>query len=168
MAEGKLILEVVTPERDVVSEDVDFIELPGRDGYLGILPGHAPLLTELGAGVLTFRRGEERRYATAVGGFAEVLANRVIVLAELSELAEEIDVGRARAAQQRALKLLEEKVEQADFQLAQLALERSLIRLQAAAQAERIHAEVKHRPRGIAGGEKPQLEKPAENAVNKK
>jgi F-type H+-transporting ATPase subunit epsilon len=150
MTAKKLILEVVTPERSVVREEVDFIELPGRDGYLGILPGHAPLLTELGSGVLTFRKGEEKRFASAVGGFAEVLGDRVIVLAEQSELAEEIDVGRARAAQERALKLLGEKAERADFNVAQLALERSLIRLEAAQLAGHTGVEVKHRPRGMA------------------
>ncbi|HXZ20189.1 MAG TPA: F0F1 ATP synthase subunit epsilon [Candidatus Acidoferrales bacterium] len=128
----KLSLEVVTPERQVLHEDVDFIQLPGLDGYLGILPGHAPLLTELGAGVLSFRKGSVTRYATALGGFAEVLANRVIVLAERSELAEEIDLGRAEAARERALKHLEEKAGQVDFEVAQLALQRSLIRIQVA------------------------------------
>ena len=128
----KLTLEVVTPERQVLHEDVDSIQLPGRDGYLGILPGHAPLLTELGAGVLSFRRGEETRFATALGGFAEVLGDRVIVLAERAELAEEIDVGRAEAARERALKRLQEHYSEVDFQRAQLSLERSLIRIQVA------------------------------------
>ena len=126
----KLSLEVVTPERQVLHEDVDFIQLPGLDGYLGILPGHAPLLTELGAGVLSFKKGSETHYATALGGFAEVLANRVIVLAERSELAEEIDLGRAEAARERALKRLQEKASEVDFERAQLALQRSLTRIQ--------------------------------------
>jgi len=128
----KLSLEVVTPERQVLHEDVDSIQLPGLDGYLGILPGHAPLLTELGAGVLSFKKGAETHYATALGGFAEVLANRVIVLAERSELADEIDLGRAEAARERALKRLQEKAGEVDFQRAQLALERSLTRIQVA------------------------------------
>jgi len=132
MAPTKLTLEVVTPERQVLHEDVESIQLPGLDGYLGILPGHAPLLTELGAGVLSFKRGEETRYATALGGFAEVLGDRVIVLAEGSELAEEIDVGRAEAARERALKRLHEHGDEMDFQRAQLALQRSLIRIQVA------------------------------------
>jgi len=132
MDQNKLTLEVVTPERQVLHEDVDSIQLPGLDGYFGILPGHAPLLTELGAGVLSFRRGEETRLATALGGFAEVLGDRVIVLAERSELAEEIDLGRAEAARERALKRLNERINEVDFQRAQLALERSLIRIQVA------------------------------------
>ncbi len=129
---GKLSLEVVTPERQVLHEDVNFIQLPGLDGYLGILPGHAPLLTELGAGVLSFQKGGETRYATVLGGFAEVLANRVIILAERSELAEEIDLGRAEAARERALKRVQDKANQVDFERAQLALQRSLTRIQVA------------------------------------
>ena len=128
----KLSLEVVTPERQVLHEDVDSIQLPGLDGYLGILPGHAPLLTELGAGILSFEKGGETRYATALGGFAEVLANRVIVLAERSELAEEVDLGRAEAARERALKRLQEKAGEVDFARAQLALQRSVTRIQVA------------------------------------
>jgi len=148
MAANRLTLEVVTPERSMIRDEVDFIELPGRDGYLGILPGHAPLLTELGGGVLTFRKGEEKRFASALGGFAEVLGDRVIVLAEQAELAEEIDVGRAQAAQERALKMLQEKAERADFNMAQLALERSLIRLEAAKLA-RLDVPVRRRPHGL-------------------
>ncbi|HVN07848.1 MAG TPA: F0F1 ATP synthase subunit epsilon [Patescibacteria group bacterium] len=132
MERHKLTLEVVTPERQVLHDDVDSIQLPGLDGYLGILPGHAPLLTELGTGVLSFQKGGQTRYATALGGFAEVLADRVIVLAERSELAEEIDLGRAEAARERALKRLQEHGEEVDFHRAQLALQRSLTRIQVA------------------------------------
>src|SRR5271170_2871452 len=132
MDEKKLTLEVVTPDRQVLHEEVDSVQLPGLDGELGILPGHAPLLTELGEGVLSFKQGAETRFATALGGFAEVLGDRVIVLAERSELAEDIDVGRAEAAQQRALKRLHETAGEVDFQRAQLALQRSLTRIQVA------------------------------------
>ena len=149
MDKKKLTLEVVTPDRQVLHEQVDSVQLPGLGGELGILPGHAPLLTELGAGVLSFRKGAETRYATALGGFAEVLGDRVIVLAERSELAEEIDLGRAEAAQQRALKRLQEKTGEVDFQRAQLALERSLTRLQVAPRVER------RRPSGSIGREIP-------------
>lgn len=136
MAEMKLTLEVVTPERQVLHEDVGFVQMPGRNGYLGILPGHAPLLTELGLGFLSFEKAGVTYYATAMGGFAEVLGNRIILLAERSELAEEIDVGRARAAEERALKRLEEKKGEVDFNRAQLALQRALIRIQV---APRVH-----------------------------
>ena len=140
MDSAKLSLEVVTPERQVLREEVDSIQLPGIDGYFGIYPGHAPLLTELGAGALSFQKGGETHYATALGGFAEVLANRVIVLAERAELAEEIDLGRAEAARERALKRLQEKAGEVDFSRAQLALQRSLTRIQIAPRVGRRRA----------------------------
>src|SRR5271170_2633204 len=95
-------LEIVTPARQVLRETVESVELPGRTGYLGILPGHAPLLTELGIGELTYRKGGETRHLTVIEGYAEVLPERVIVLAEVSERAEEIDLGRAATAAERA------------------------------------------------------------------
>src|SRR6202050_1013159 len=95
-------LQVVTPERHVLSENVQSLEMPAKDGYLGVLPGHAPLITLLGVGTLTYHKGAETRYLTVMNGFAEVLPDRVIVLAELSERAEEIDVARSRAALQQA------------------------------------------------------------------
>ena len=98
----KIELQVVTPEQHILSEDVDSLEMPGKDGYLGILPGHAPLLTELGVGILTYHKGGETRSLTVMYGYAEVLPDRVIVLAETAERAEEIDVARARAALERA------------------------------------------------------------------
>ncbi len=163
MAEKKLTLELVTPDRQVLHDQVDEIQLPGRDGYLGILPGHAPLLTELGAGVLSFHKEGEVRYATSIGGFAEVLADRVIVLAERSELPEEIDVDRARSAQERALKRLAEKGAEVDFKRAQLSLERSIIRIEAA-RVGRDLTGMKRRRGGIVGGETPDLIKPGAHA----
>jgi F-type H+-transporting ATPase subunit epsilon len=163
ITEKKLTLELVTPDRQVVHEQVDEIQLPGRDGYLGILPGHAPMLTELGAGVLSFQKDGEVHHATVIGGFAEVLAGRVIVLAERSELPEEIDVDRARAAEKRALKRMEEKGAEVDFNRAQLALQRSLIRIQAA-EALRLPGGVRHKRRGLAGRETPDLKKPEAQA----
>src|SRR5712692_1606322 len=136
MAAQTLTLELVTPERQVLRAEVEEVQLPGREGYLGILPGHAPLLTELGAGVLSYHQGGQVHYATALMGFAEVLSGRVIVLAEGAERAEEIDVERARAAKERA----ERRVASAgraevDFDRAQVALQRALIRLQVAEHA---------------------------------
>jgi len=93
-----LSLEVVTPDRAVVRESVAEVSLPGREGYLGILPGHTPLLTELATGALTYRQGGQTRRVAVSGGFAEVLPDRVIVLADIAERAEEIDAARARAA----------------------------------------------------------------------
>jgi F-type H+-transporting ATPase subunit epsilon len=96
MAEG-LMLEVVTPERELVRESVAEVQLPGISGYLGILPGHTPLLTELGIGPLIYKKGSESGYIAVIGGFAEVLPERVTVLAEAAERSEEIDAARARA-----------------------------------------------------------------------
>lgn len=92
----KIDLEIVTPERIVVSETVDEVVLPGGEGYLGVLPGHAPLLTSLAAGEIAFRAGGRDRFLAVTGGFAEVLPHRVSVLAAACERAEEIDVERAR------------------------------------------------------------------------
>jgi F-type H+-transporting ATPase subunit epsilon len=126
-------LEVVTPERHVLSESVQSLEMPGKDGYLGILPGHAPLITELGIGILTYHKGAEVRYLTVIHGYAEVLPDRVIVLAELSERAEEIDLARVRSALERAqAELAKAGSPDMDWQVASAALERATIRMQAA------------------------------------
>ena len=98
MAPEALLLEVITPEREVVRESVAEIQLPASNGYLGVLPGHTPLLTELGVGALSYKKGNETRYVAIVGGFAEVLSDRVTVLADLAARAEEIDLEAARAA----------------------------------------------------------------------
>jgi F-type H+-transporting ATPase subunit epsilon len=92
-----LTLEVVTPEREIVRETVAEVQLPGLSGYLGILPGHTPLLTELGIGPLTYKKGSATAYVAVIGGLAEVLPDRVTVLAEAAERADEIDPARARA-----------------------------------------------------------------------
>jgi F-type H+-transporting ATPase subunit epsilon len=91
-----LTLEVVTPEREVVRETVSEVQLPALSGYLGILPGHTPLLTEMGIGPLTYKKGSGTGYVAVIGGFAEVLPERVTVLAEAAERSEEIDPDRAR------------------------------------------------------------------------
>ena len=121
----KIELQVVTPERHILSEDVHSLEMPGKDGYLGILPGHAPLITELGVGILTYHKGSETRCLTLMYGFAEV-----------SERAEEIDVARATAALERA-KADTPKAgsTEADWDRANSAIERANARLQAATKA---------------------------------
>jgi len=117
----------------LLQETVESIQLPGQNGYLGILPGHAPLITELGYGEMTYQKGKELRHLTIMGGYAEVLGDRVTVLAEVAERAEEIDVDRARAAKERAEKLLSRTGDKdVDWDAATLALRRSLIRLQTA------------------------------------
>lgn len=127
-------LEVVTPERHVLAETVKSLELPGKEGYLGVLPGHAPLLTELGIGTLSYQRDSKTRYLTVIRGYAEVLPNRVIVLAEISERAEEINVERSRTAEDRARSALAKaSAGEKDWIEASFALERALVRLQTAA-----------------------------------
>lgn len=100
------ILTVVTPERQIVEREAREAQLPGKNGYLGILPGHAPLMTELGLGELSYRSGQQTHYLAVIHGYAEVLGDRVIVLADVAERAEEIDADRARQARQRAEKHL--------------------------------------------------------------
>lgn len=129
-------LQVVTPERHVLSENVQSLEMPGKDGYLGILPGHAPLITELGIGTLTYHKGAETRYLAVINGFAEVLPDRVILLAELAERAEEIDVARSRAALSAAQSTLTKPGEgETDWQEASFKAERARARLQTSAKS---------------------------------
>jgi F-type H+-transporting ATPase subunit epsilon len=97
-----LDLEVVTPERQLLQEQVDEVELPGKEGYMGILPGHAALLGQLGFGTLTYAVGSHRRYLAVHGGFLEVLNDHVRVLADAAERAEEIDLAKAREEERQA------------------------------------------------------------------
>jgi F-type H+-transporting ATPase subunit epsilon len=125
-------LQVVTPERHVLQETVQAIEIPGKEGYLGILPGHAPLITELGIGILAYRKESETRYLTVIQGYAEVLPDRVIVLAEISERAEEIDRERSRSARDRAqAELVKAGVGTPEWEQEKLAIERAAVRLEA-------------------------------------
>jgi F-type H+-transporting ATPase subunit epsilon len=126
-------LQVVTPSRQVLDVRVEWVEMPGLDGYLGILPGHAPLITELGVGQLTYRHGSETHYLTVIHGFAEVLPDRVIVLAEIAERAEEIDLQRATTSRDRAQQRLAKPVSELDLERATFAYERAMIRLYVAA-----------------------------------
>jgi len=124
----KLTLEIVTPDRSLVTEQVDEVELPGSEGYFGVLPGHSPLLASLQVGELWYRIGNEKHYL-----FVEVLPEHVTVLARIGEKAQDIDVARAEAAKKRA----EERVAASprpdiDFERARVALMKSLIRLQVA------------------------------------
>lgn len=126
-------LEVVTPDHEVVHEAVDAVTIPGKTGYLGILPGHAPLLSELKPGEILYRRGGTKRYLAVSWGFAEVLPGRVIILAKTAERGEEIDQVRAEKALQRAEELLKKVADPTiDRQRAQEAYERALARLHAA------------------------------------
>src|SRR6059058_3365932 len=126
-------LVIVTPEKQLLRERVADVQMPGENGYLGILPGHAPLMTELGIGELTFQGAAQGAAPLAiVRGFAEVLPDRVTVLAETAELAAEIDLERAEAAKARAEKRLTAGDPNIDWDRAGVALERALIRIQVA------------------------------------
>jgi len=130
-------LEVDTPERQVVREAVTEAQIPVHGGYIGVLPGHTPLIGEIGAGELTFRTAGGTHSCTAIGGFVEVLADRVIVLADRAERAGEIDIARAQRARDRALKRLSSPNDPGvDWARAQAALDRTQVRLQVAAKAD--------------------------------
>jgi F-type H+-transporting ATPase subunit epsilon len=126
----KLQLEVITPERRVLNEAVDEVVLPGLGGELGILPEHTPLISQLQTGVLTYRQGTAKQSLHVSGGFAEVLPDRVSVLADVAERAEEIDYARAQRAYQQAERLLAERAEGSDLEQASVQLERARTRMQ--------------------------------------
>ena len=124
-------LEFVTPERLIVHDNVDEVELPGLEGYLGVLPGHAPLLTTLKPGEMWYRKGAEKRYAFVGGGFAEIVGDRVSILARVAEKAEDIDTARADAAKRRAEdRLAKSGTAAMDAERARTALVRANARLQ--------------------------------------
>ncbi len=125
-------LEIVTPEKLVVKEAVDEAQIPGLDGYLGILPGHAPLITELGVGVITYRAGGTAKTLSVAWGFAEVLQDKVTILAETVERPDEIDVARAQQAKERAEQLLKSNDPELDYDRAQDDLRRAETRLKVA------------------------------------
>jgi F-type H+-transporting ATPase subunit epsilon len=134
-------LIVVTPERQLLRETVVEVTVPGPEGALGILPGHAPLMTELGIGELSYRTATSSQPVSLaiIRGFAEVLPDRVTLLAETAERAEEIDLNRAESAKARAEKRLASSDPNIDWDRATVALERAIIR---------IHVARKHR--GVA------------------
>ena len=129
-----LQLEIVTPEKLVVKTTVEEVQIPGESGYLGILPGHAPLITELGAGDMSFRSGGAVQHFAVASGFAEVLPDRVTVLAESAERPNEIDVARARESKERAEKLLTSGDPNVDYPRAVLAVQRAEARIEVAAE----------------------------------
>jgi F-type H+-transporting ATPase subunit epsilon len=123
-------LEFVTPERPIAHDDVDEVVLPGEAGDFGVLPGHAPLLAQLRIGPMWFRKGSEKTFAFVAGGLAEVTAQRVSVLAQVAERAEDIDRARAEAAKRRAEETLAKPSSEHDFDIARVALLRAIARLQ--------------------------------------
>ena len=126
-------LQIVTPDRLIVQEQVDEVEIPGSEGYFGVLPGHTPLLASLAVGELWYRKGQEKSYLSLAFGFAEVLPDRVTILARLAERAEDIDVERAEEARRRAEQRLSQSASDFDYERARVALTKSLMRLQVSA-----------------------------------
>jgi F-type H+-transporting ATPase subunit epsilon len=125
-------LEIVTPEKKVVDTAADEVQIPGKNGYLGVLPGHAPLITELAVGEITFRENSTEQRLAVAWGFAEVLPNKVTVLAEAAERPSEIDVERARKAKERAEQRLTSGDTSVDVDRALDALHRAETRLDVA------------------------------------
>ena len=123
-------LQIVTPERLLVQEQVDEVQIPGSEGYFGVLPGHTPLLASLTVGELWYRKGQEKIFLAIANGFAEVLPDRVTILAQLAEKAEEIDPARAEAAKQRAQERLTDQKTEVDYERARVALMKAMTRLQ--------------------------------------
>ena len=130
-----LTLEIVTPERPLIREQVDEVILPAAQGYLGVLPGHTPLLVRLEIGQLSYRKGHETFYLLVAFGFAEILADRVTILAQTAEKAEEIDLKRAETARDRAQERLARPSMEMDFERARIAMMKALVRLQVASKA---------------------------------
>jgi len=125
-------LEIVTPEKMVVRDSAEEAQIPGKNGYLGILPGHAPLITELAVGEISYRNGRTRHHLAVAWGFAEVLSDKVTILAETAERPEEINKQRATEAKQRAEDRLKSVSTEVDFARANDALQRAETRLEVA------------------------------------
>jgi len=131
----KLTLEIVTPDKSLVRDEVDEVQVPAAEGYMGILPGHTPLLALLKVGELWYRKGSEKLYLSVAFGFVEVLPDRVTILAQLAERPEDIDRDRAERARRRAEERMAKPTPEIDFERARIALMKSMVRLQVAARA---------------------------------
>jgi len=125
-------LEIVTPEKVVVRDTAEEMQIPGKSGYLGVLPGHAPLITELAVGEISYRRGSDTQRLAVAWGFAEVLPDKVTILAETAEKASEIDVSRAQEAKKRAEQRLAASNTEVDATRAENALKRAETRIEVA------------------------------------
>jgi F-type H+-transporting ATPase subunit epsilon len=132
MLPTSLTLEIVTPDRLLLREQVDEVILPASEGYLGVLPGHTPLLARLEIGQVSYRKGSEMFYLVVARGFAEILPDRVTVLAHVAEKAEEISLERAETARKRAEERLAHPMLEMDFERARIAMMKALIRQQVA------------------------------------
>ncbi len=125
-------LEIVTPERKVVDDRATDAQIPAKNGYIGVLPGHAPLITELAVGEISYHGSKGEEHLAVAWGFAEVLPDKVTILAETAEKAAEIDVARATKAKERAEERLHSLNPETDFDRACVALERAVVRLEVA------------------------------------
>jgi F-type H+-transporting ATPase subunit epsilon len=132
---SSLQLHVVSADRALVNATVDEVEIPGAEGYFGVLPGHTPMLATLQVGQLSYRQGQETHYLAIAFGFAEVQPTQVTILAEIAEPAVEIDVARAEAAKKRAEDRLNKPTVDMDFERARIAMLKALVRLQVASRA---------------------------------
>jgi F-type H+-transporting ATPase subunit epsilon len=130
-----LQLQIVSADRSLVNEQVDEVQIPGADGYLGILPGHTQLLSTMHVGTLWYRQGAEKHYLAIAFGFVEVQPDRVTVLAQIAEKAEEIDPARAETAKKRAEDRMAKPAIDMDVERARIAMLKALVRLQASAHA---------------------------------
>ncbi len=137
MVEGKMMLDIVTPERKLVSAEVDEVTAPGFYGEFGVLPQHTPYLCQLGVGVLSYRTGSARYFVSIIEGYAEVGPEKITILAESAERAEDIDAGRAQASRQRAQERMsgQKAEEELDFDRAEMALKRAIARISVANQS---------------------------------
>ena len=129
-------LEIVTPEKKVLDTAAEEVQIPGKNGYLGVLPGHAPLITELAVGEITYRENSQESRLAVAWGFAEVLPNKVTILAETAERPSEIDVERARKSMERAEQRLTSGDTNVDVDRALDALHRAEARLDVAAKGK--------------------------------
>ena len=132
---NQLTLSIVTPEREIVRVQADEVELPGTEGYFGVLPGHTPMLATLTVGRLTYKIGQEAHVLAIAFGFAEVLPDTVTVLAEIAERAEDIDLTRAEAARKRAEERLTRAEADLEYARARTALDQAILRVQVASRA---------------------------------
>jgi F-type H+-transporting ATPase subunit epsilon len=130
-----LHLQIITPDKKLVDEETDQVQIPGKSGYLGILPGHAPLITELAIGEISYNVRGSMQYIAVSWGFAEVLANRVTILADTAERAEDINVKRAEEARAKAQELLRNPTPDMDYDEVNHALRRAEVRLEVAGKA---------------------------------
>ena len=143
-----LQLDIVTPERELFSGEVDIVLAPGVDGQIGIMPNHVPLITLLSDGVLVTRQGEDELAFAIHGGYMQVLPDQVTVLADVGERAAEIDIERAEEARHRAEELLKKEPPPEQQRAAQLALQRSLTRLKVARRQRRYRRPTPEREEG--------------------